>query len=580
MMNRAGRKYNQLRQYPFRIMMAALLLVIIILTGYFTYNYMFIQDQILKANEKILNLVNENIIESAKEARTFAYNIGYSWFVQQSLAETDIPDLIRYNDSYYQIAGMTIESNLFIDDIAVFNRDLSIFRNTASSISYIHYKEPLQNYLAGENPPGEKYFVLSNLDDERYLCYVMPLYELGQSLEEAELLGYCLTSFSLNRIDSYFRQVGIFQSGYIAIRDSRGALLLFGSPPDAEGTGPEQLEKREHDYIINSRRMGVLDANLVSFLPLREIRKKQAGFIFFSLFMVGVLIMTMVIIAQKFNRTFSIPLKQFVGQLKQIDGTDREIRISGLPDNEIGYISHHVNSMLDKIHDMGERHLADQKQLHIMELHKTESELLALQAQINPHFMYNTLECIRSVGLENGSSETVEIATALADILRYCLGQNYTVRLADEIDIVREYLTIIKNRFGSRYRFTIDLPDSLKSIKIIKMIIQPLVENAVFHGLESCRRGELSLTCRQKGEDLRITVKDTGKGIPPERLKELKNRLRETCPFQGVSREYRRSIGIFNIHNRIRAFYKGDYGLNLDSSAEEGTAVTVKLPAG
>ncbi|MFP4385515.1 MAG: sensor histidine kinase [Spirochaetia bacterium] len=573
-------KYNQLRQYPFRIMMGALLLIIIILTGYFTYNYIFIQEQILKANDKILNLINENIIESAQEARTFAYNIGYSWFVQQSLAETDIPNLIRYNDSYYQIAGMTIESNLFIDDIAVFNRDLSIFRNAASSITYIHYKEPLQKYLAGEDPPGEKYFLLSNLDDEQYLCYVMPLYELGKSLENAQLLGYCLTSFSLNRIDSYFRQVGIFQSGYIAIRDSRGSLLLFGSPPDGEGMNPEQLTERKHDYIVNSRRMSVLDASLVSFLPLREIRKKQAGFIFFSLFMVGVLIMTMVIIAQKFNRTFSIPLKQFVGQLKQIDGTDREIRISGLPDNEIGYISHHVNSMLDKIHDMGERHLADQKQLHILELHKTESELLALQAQINPHFMYNTLECIRSVGLENGSAETVEIVTALADILRYCLGQNYTVMLIDEIDIVREYLTIIKNRFGSRYTFSIDLPDSLKNINIIKMIIQPLVENAVFHGLENCRNGELSLTCRKIGKDLHITVKDTGKGIHGERLSVLRKQLRESCPSQGFSGEYRRSIGIFNIHNRIQAFYKGEYGLSLDSFAEEGTTVTVRLPAG
>jgi nitrate/nitrite-specific signal transduction histidine kinase len=125
--------------------------------------------------------------------------------------------------------------------------------------------------------------------------------------------------------------------------------------------------------------MRALDASLLSFLPLNEIRKKQAGFFLFSFFMVGVLIVTMIIITQKFNRAFSTPLNRFVGQLKQIDGTDRRIRITGLPDNEIGYISHHVNRMLDKIHDMSERHLEDHRKLHTMELHKTESELLALQ---------------------------------------------------------------------------------------------------------------------------------------------------------------------------------------------------------
>ena len=299
-------------------------------------------------------------------------------------------------------------------------------------------------------------------------------------------------------------------------------------------------------------------------MPKSEIYRRQAGFF--------------MLVGYRLDHAFSVPIQHLVGQLSSIDGTDRFLRVADVSENEIGYIVKSINAMLDKIHDMGKRSIDDQKRMHTLELSAKEAELQSLQAQINSHFMYNTLECLRSLGMDYNAPEIVESSTALADILRYSLHGDNTVELSREIGIIREYLKIVRLRFNDRYAIEMTVQDEALPALIIKMILQPIVENAVFHGLEEKKTGDRTIECRVSGERLAIVVEDNGNGIDTASLETLQRSLQTETDRVSDFVGDRRCTGLLNIHRRIRTYYGPPFGLSLESKLAERTAVFILLP--
>jgi len=224
--------------------------------------------------------------------------------------------------------------------------------------------------------------------------------------------------------------------------------------------------------------------------------------------------------------------------------------------------------------EMIERNALLEKTVHRQELEriKTTRELekaryQTLQSQINPHFLFNTLNVISRTALFEGAHTTVDLLDSLASIFRYSLQLHDDVTLQEELQFVRRYLTIQQHRFKERLRFSVESPADLDELRIPPLIIQPFVENAMIHGLEpKVEGGEVAIAVIEEAGQVLITVTDTGVGIDPARI-------------DAVTAKDSRRIGIRNITDRLELYYKGRASVAIaPANGGEGTRVSIRLP--
>ena len=206
-------------------------------------------------------------------------------------------------------------------------------------------------------------------------------------------------------------------------------------------------------------------------------------------------------------------------------------------------------------------------------LHVTE--LKALQAQVNPHFLFNTLNTIARLALLEGAGRTQEIVYALADLLRENLRDIDVPRsLEEEIKSAKDYLTIQKVRFGDRIQSFIDIDPQIMKIMIPALTLQPLIENAIIHGLEKkVEGGQIYINGQVDGDEIVITVRDTGVGVAMEHIRSIFSAGKRTKPHGHTT-----GLGISNVHKRIQHHFGQKYGLEMESEVGEGTSCNIRLP--
>ena len=206
---------------------------------------------------------------------------------------------------------------------------------------------------------------------------------------------------------------------------------------------------------------------------------------------------------------------------------------------------------------------------------KRKQEFDTLQSQINPHFLYNTLDIIVWMIENEKPDQAVKAVTALARFFRISLSRGKSIiTVKDELEHVRNYLMIQHMRFKNRFSYTIEAEDEVLEFASLKLMLQPLVENAIYHGMEFMDGdGEIFISAWKEGEDLYLKVSDNGLGMTEEQV----SRLFSDTPHTGSSRGS--GIGVKNVNERIRLYFGSEYGLSIESEPDEGTVVTIHLPA-
>ncbi|WP_312644189.1 sensor histidine kinase [Hydrogenoanaerobacterium sp.] len=230
---------------------------------------------------------------------------------------------------------------------------------------------------------------------------------------------------------------------------------------------------------------------------------------------------------------------------------------------EVNELSTSFNQMVYKIKQLMEQVIQEQKQLR-------KSEMNTLHAQINPHFLYNTLDSIVWMAESGDQQSVVKMITALAQFFRLSLsGGSHTISVGDELSHAENYLVIQKMRYDDQFSYTIMADDKVKSYKTLKIMLQPIIENAVIHGVGNLPHpGIIDIRAEIKNDKLVYTVRDNGFGIKPEKLEHVLD--------IGCSSKSR--VGIKNVHQRIQLMYGSDYGLQFKSEPDEGTEVSILLP--
>jgi sensor histidine kinase YesM len=203
-----------------------------------------------------------------------------------------------------------------------------------------------------------------------------------------------------------------------------------------------------------------------------------------------------------------------------------------------------------------------------------EMELKALQTQISPHFLFNTLAAISAQATLESASRTGELVLALSRLLRYNLRRiKDTVSLNEEVACAQDYLLIQQARFEGKLRIEINVPRDLHATQVPVLSVQPLVENAVLHGLGDREDGLIRVTARRSRSDVEVEVSDNGRGISPERMQQVLEQK-----DSGVGVGHTTGLGLYNVDKRIKYYFGPEYGISLESRPGRGTRATLRLP--
>lgn len=262
------------------------------------------------------------------------------------------------------------------------------------------------------------------------------------------------------------------------------------------------------------------------------------------------------------SRYLSRPVHDMDRAMALVEKGDYDVRIEARGEDEFGRLAFRFNRMAAEYRQNLSRSVQRQKELN-------ETQLMMMQAQLNPHFLYNTLDSIKWMGVTNGVPQIGDITTDLAELLRAGISGDKLITLEEELELVERYLDIQTLRFGDSFTCEIDVDERFQHCILPKLVLQPLVENAIIHGVAGMDDGYIKLWAEQEGEDLRLCVSDNGRGIPPALLEKL-NSPDKTMPGG--------HLGLKNVDKIIRLYYGESYGISARSTPGEGSRVELLLP--
>ncbi|MGI6225810.1 MAG: sensor histidine kinase [Peptococcales bacterium] len=367
--------------------------------------------------------------------------------------------------------------------------------------------------------------------------------------------------------------------------NKNGSLQIYASTvEDAEIHEPDFAccIAYDQDTVVSYRNYRILvnpikgtELFLIVFIPVSSLYSLAWSLILFG--MGALLIILLVVIGGiKFiNKRIRHPINSLIGDVHSIQSHGNGYRLKKSRSFEITEISDSINQLLDELERRNDLILRTRENLRELRLLHRESQLLALQAQINPHFLYNTLECIRSIAQGYNADEISDILDPMISIYRYSASSNHMGTIESEIACVKNYARIIGIRFDSRIRIEIVDEASVGDAAIPRMVLQPIVENAVNHGYENTLDDVvIRVQTGIEAGDAMVSVSDWGVGMTETEHSALMERI----TADKLPDDNDKHIGLRNVHQRIRREFGKRYGVSISSTAGKGTVVTIRVP--
>lgn len=280
-------------------------------------------------------------------------------------------------------------------------------------------------------------------------------------------------------------------------------------------------------------------------------------------------------LAYLISRGIVKPIRQMEEQMRRVEQGDFDAYVDVTTSDEIGRIGEKFNVMVAKIKDLMDRVVTEEKKQSQLLIKQREAELELLRAQINPHFLFNTLNSIKCMALINQANHIAEMISALGRLLENSIQRGKDmITLEEEIENLKNYVLLQQMRYGNKLRILYDMDPELLTLEVPRLILQPIVENAIIHGLEKkTNGGQIQVYGRRKEEVAEIVIEDNGVGMSQEEVENLRTGLDPTHQRKSFS-----GIGIKNVDERIRLVYGEDYGLTITSKINVGTKVILVIP--
>ncbi len=493
---------------------------------------------------------------------------------QKEKAETEyeIKRILRsFSEAHTEIGGIMIVNS---NDTYISNEMSKISRDSFSRDVWfkLAYAQPSKIHLISK-PLGRNIRAYKDYSSDS----VLSVSKAFTDSVTGNFMGTVLIDLKLATIKDVIADVTLGKDGFLYILDGDGNMVYAPVNPIVYRVNNKWLncdtnnvtrDIKNNKYKIIYKHSDYTNFKTVGVFSLSKNLQVVTNIRFY---IVGIGIVTMVlafIAALFFTKSIANPLKKLRRLMRKAEEGDLNVRFNYNGRDEIGQLGDSFNRMIDEIRNLIEMVYVEQKS-------KREAELKTLQAQIKPHFLYNTLDTIQWMAQVHKADDIVEVVDALTKLFRIGINKgNEMISVKEELEHIKSYLIIQKIRYEEKLDYEISFEDSILEYKVIKLILQPLVENAIYHGVKEKRgTGKISITVEKHEKGICLSISDNGAGMSEARLQEIQAML-NSDNLGNRNPGY----GTFNVQNRIRLSFGNQYGLSFTSKAGEGTTVRVFHP--
>ena len=534
---------------------------------------------IIEENSGIVGQLGESVDSYLRNAMKVSDSIYYNVIKNTDISNDDIKkgmNLIYVNndnmiDDIALISGKgeLIESMPALrlkDNSNVLEKDF--FKKSMAESEYINFSMPHIRDLFDRN--------------ENSYSWVISLSRAVEVTDEGKATqALLLINLNYRYFEETFSNVNLGNGGYVYLTNDRGDIIWHPKQNEIysgrfnednkyaatlkDGITVENL--RGKNITLNVRTIGYTGWKLVGVTPSAALGIDGIKFRFFVLFVADLFLFLLAMINAFISDKISNPIKRLDGSVREIESGNLDVEIVPSGSYEVEHLGKSIKNMLGRIKVLMSDLVAEHNA-------KRKSEFDTLQSQINPHFLYNTLDIIVWMIENENSDKAVNIVTALAKFFRISLSKGKNIiTVKDEVEHVRNYLMIQNMRFKNRFEYSIDVDEKVLSYSSLKLMLQPLVENAIYHGMEFMDGdGEIDVKVFKEDDSLYFTITDNGLGMSEDMVETLLSK--DFVPSKKGS-----GIGVKNVNERIKLYFGSEYGLKVESEPDEGTKITIHLPA-
>ena len=502
---------------------------------------------------------------------SYALNYGYGEYLQYRLdkfskTESFMPSNIDtyFNGYFSQDDDLNAISLRSLDNPSI---EYLLINNN------IRWRKSISEYITMVNPSFTSGFPnLSKVPKSRKLKdTITKRIEINNPVT-LQKIGEISFYYSTERLDKMLKKQEGALASYFLI-DSDGAIpysLNRGIPSGLinevkQVTNETKIEWENENYYISTI-ANAGEYTYVSVVSKKDLQKLSLvrGTMWA---VVIILIIVAILISYSFTHHYSRRINTIVSIIRKVEDGNLEARIPvSKHEDELSKIAININSMLTELNNNIE-------QFYVLKMKQQQAELKALQTQINPHFLFNTLESIRMVAVVEGSKTSSKMIFHLSKLFRYSLESKDSVPLFTEIEYVNQYLTLMQFKYPNKLQVDFDISNDIEHTLVQKLILQPIIENYFVHGFKKDRPDNvLVITAVNLEEFIEIRVEDNGKGMSEEDLSAIIHHINSD---EG---DDMKSIGLRNIHQRLKLKYGDQYGLSLKSVKDQGTVVRLSVP--
>ena len=533
----------------------------------------------------------QDIVYEMEENTKYLYSVqieGHG-YLYQLLGEPSVSEN-RRNMLITDVLRNILYMNTYIDHV-LFVTEEEVYSAMRSPESVINMERLREWHGENFRPDSRKMQLISTHTADYYMGSSKREFSVSRNImdtktiqsADSRILGTLYIDIREDYLDNIVNETKLEEGSQIYIADKTSGEIIY-APKDGENGLAENLKtylkymdaghqylKTGEDYFIYS---DVPDTHwkVIQRIPVFNLENSYEKIRNTTLLIIGCGSVFLILVYYFYSKKSSQPIRSLKEAMESVQQGNLDTRVEIRSNDEIGYLAQGLNNMTEKL----QGHI---KKVYIAEIRQREAEIEALKTQIQPHYLYNTLDVIRMTAITHDDEETAEMIDGLSGQLKYLMGRaRDMVTLKDEIDSVKNYFKIIHIRYENRFSLEIDLEDGLLDLKVPQLILQPVVENAVKYGLRP-KEGEGVVAIRGKIEEglLEITVMDNGVGMTPQRLKYVRELLgsKETVEHP---RSKRASIGLKNVYDRIKLIFGEEYKIEISSFEGIGTIVKYRLP--
>ncbi|HEY8349773.1 MAG TPA: sensor histidine kinase [Clostridia bacterium] len=423
------------------------------------------------------------------------------------------------------------------------------------------------------------------------------------SIVNQELIGYEIIQIRESSVHDIYRRTDLFKSGDILITDLDGRIISHKDKSKLDEFIGDVAAGLTKDSIYNSFTTVGIDGTsnyvasrsinngqwrMIAIIPTEQYERDIILLRYWILGICGACCIMSLLLSLRISDSISRPLRNLSEMMNKVGKGNFDVSIQPYSNDEVGVLSEHFNKMVQQVQKLIQEVYQEQYL-------KQKAELKSLRAQINPHFLYNTLESINWMARTRNVPEIGDMVKALGDLMRASISGDDFVTLNDEITNITNYLKIQKFRYGDRLGVCIGISPDIGQIIVPKLILQPIVENSIVHGLEEkLEDGHIKISGKLENGDVVIMICDDGVGMEKEKADHLNRLFSEyhegTLVSGGSAKvdirkdigskdDMHTHIGLINVDRRIKMYYGAGYGLSISSVLGEGTSVKAVLPA-